>query len=226
MNLGREIWAIVPVKGLAGAKQRLAGALSPELRRRLALAMVEDVLTALARVPHFGGIAVVTIDPIVTQLANRLGARVLTEGALDGHTGAVRGAAGILAREGREGFITMPGDIPLVTPEEIGQVLAVHDRGRAFTIVPAHDGRGSNAIVCTPCDLVPLQFGDDSFLPHLQAAEERGVRPKIVRVSGIGLDIDRPEDLVAFLRVPSRTRAAALLEQAQVELQRLAPGAA
>ena len=41
-----EIWAVIPVKGGALAKQRLADALSPRLRKDLALAMFQDVLDA------------------------------------------------------------------------------------------------------------------------------------------------------------------------------------
>ena len=42
-----DIWAVVPVKDLDGAKQRLAGLLPPTQRRALAAAMLEDVLAAL-----------------------------------------------------------------------------------------------------------------------------------------------------------------------------------
>ena len=88
-----DVWAVLPVKEIADAKQRLAGILSAELRRRLALAMMEDVLSALAATPRLSGIAVVTIDPMVEAVAARYGARVLAAGARDGHTGAVVAAA-------------------------------------------------------------------------------------------------------------------------------------
>ena len=67
-------------------------------------------------------------------------------------------------------------------------------------------------MLCAPPELVALQFGDDSFVPHLEAARRIGIEPKVVRLAGIGLDIDHPRDLVAFLKIPSRTRTRALLE--------------
>ncbi|MFZ5913432.1 MAG: 2-phospho-L-lactate guanylyltransferase, partial [Pseudomonadota bacterium] len=39
----RAIWAIVPIKDLSRAKQRLSGLLSETERRALGLAMLEDV---------------------------------------------------------------------------------------------------------------------------------------------------------------------------------------
>jgi 2-phospho-L-lactate guanylyltransferase len=212
------IWAVVPVKEFEGAKQRLSSALSPEERRTLAMTMLEDVLDAVSAVRDLGGMLVVTLDPAATSLATRYGARVVTEAARDGHTGAVTAAAGLLVREGHSGMMTMPGDIPRLSSEEIAATLAAHRAGPAFTIVPAHDDLGSNAIVCSPPDAVPLRFGEDSFYPHLNAARAQGIDPLVVRQPGIGMDIDSPVDLVTFLRMSPivRTRTLAFLEQSGV----------
>jgi 2-phospho-L-lactate/phosphoenolpyruvate guanylyltransferase len=212
------VWAVVPVKELAGAKQRLSSCLSPDERRTLATTMLEDVLDAVSAVPELAGVLVVTVDPAATSLASRYGARIVTEGAREGHTGAVTAAARLLVREGRAGMMTMPGDIPRLSSAEIAATLAAHRAAPAFTIVPAHDDRGSNTVICSPPDAVPLRFGEDSFYPHLDAARGRGIDPLVVRQAGIGMDIDHPVDLVAFLRMsPSAsTRTLAFLEQSGV----------
>ena len=212
------IWAVVPVKELAGAKQRLSSCLTPEERRALATIMLEDVLDGLSAVTHLAGILVVTVDPVATALAGRYAARVVTEAAREGHTGAVTAAAHLLAREGQAGMMTMPGDIPRLTAAEITATLAAHRDAPAFTIVPAHDDLGSNTILCSPPDAVPLRFGEDSFYPHLDAARDHGIEPLIVRQPGIGMDIDHPVDLVTFLRLspPVPTRTLAFLEQSGI----------
>ncbi len=212
------ISAVVPVKELKGAKQRLSSCLSPEERRALATIMLEDVLDALSAVPRLAGLLVVTVDPVAASLAGRYGARIVTEGAREGHTGAVTAAARLLAREGQAGMMTMPGDIPRVSAAEITTLLAAHRSAPAFTIAPAHDDLGSNTILCSPPDVVPLRFGDDSFYPHLDAARARGIDPLVVRQPGIGMDIDNPVDLVAFLKMspPARTRTLAFLEDSGI----------
>ncbi len=204
------VWAAVPVKEFAGAKQRLAPLLTPAQRQALAAAMLEDVLAALADAP-LAGIMVSTLDPLATGLARRYGARVVTDGARDGHTGAVAAMAGILATEVREGMLAVPGDIPRVTAEEIAAVIEARAPAPSLTIVPAHDERGSNAVLCSPPLVMPLRFGDDSFLPHLAAARALGIEPRILKLPGIGLDIDQPEDLQAFLRATPHMRTRALL---------------
>jgi 2-phospho-L-lactate guanylyltransferase len=202
-----EIWAVVPVKDTAIAKQRLAPALPPHLRQALALAMLEDVLSALAEAPGLARRLLVTTDPEATHLAARCGCDCIAGGAEDGHTGAVTAAARRLAAEGVGGMLTLPGDIPLVTSAEIDRLIAAHRPAPSFTIAPSHDEKGSNAILISPPDAVPLRFGDDSFFPHLAAAEAQGIAPTIVRLPGIALDIDNPADLLHFARLGSRTRA-------------------
>jgi 2-phospho-L-lactate guanylyltransferase len=177
--------------------------------------MVEDVLTALAGAQRLAGILVNTIDPVAAALAERYGARVVTDGALDGHTGAVNGLARVLAAEGRGALLTVPGDIPRVTSAEIDAVVSSCQAAPSFTIVPAHDELGSNAVLCAPPFSVPLRFGDDSYFPHLMAARMQGIEPTVVRLPGIGLDIDHPADLRAFMAAKPRmpTRTLALLER-------------
>jgi 2-phospho-L-lactate guanylyltransferase len=210
-----DVWACVPVKEFAGAKQRLALLLSPEQREILAETMLEDVLAALAGATRLAGILVNTADPRAATLAERYGARVVRESARDGHTGAVNGMARVLSEEGKGALLTIPGDIPRVTSWEIDTVLSSCRDAPAFTIVPAHDELGSNAVLCAPPFAVPLRFGDDSYFPHLIAARRHGVEPTIVRLPGIGLDIDHPVDLLAFLRAKPRqpTRTLQTLER-------------
>jgi 2-phospho-L-lactate guanylyltransferase len=206
-----RLWAVVPVKELDRAKERLAPLLPAALRRALMLAMLEDVLAALAAVQELAGVAVVTVDPAARELASEYGVRIIEAGARDGHSGAVAAAARLLAAEGCCGMLTVPGDIPLVTSLEIAQLLAAHRPGPSFTIVPSRDERGSNAIICSPPEAVPLRFGEDSFFPHLRAAEACGIGPTVLRLPGIAHDLDTPEDLADFARLPSPTRARAML---------------
>jgi 2-phospho-L-lactate/phosphoenolpyruvate guanylyltransferase len=214
--LDSDVWAIVPIKETVFAKQRLARALSPVRRRELAVAMFEDVMQALSASDGLAGIAVVTLDQNATQLAGRWGAEVWTDGARDGHTGAVMAAARRLAATGST-MLTIPGDVPRVSPADIAAILAAHTEPPAFTIVPAWDDLGSNAIMCSPADLVPLRFGPDSFFPHLAAARRQGLEPTIVRRPAIAVDIDEPADLARFMGDRSDTRTWALLDQCRAE---------
>jgi 2-phospho-L-lactate/phosphoenolpyruvate guanylyltransferase len=222
MRISRKICVVVPVKDTVQAKQRLAALLPAERRQELALAMFEDVIAAISSVRELAGIVVVTVDPTVAAIAARHSARVMSEGACEGHTSAVMAAARHLAAEGCD-LLTLPGDIPLVEPSDVRHLVRVHsasaDRGvGAFTIVPARDELGSNAVLCSPAGAVPLRFGDNSFFPHLDAAKAHGIQPEVVHLPRIALDIDTPDDFALFVRMPSQTRAYALLRQWRLRL--------
>ena len=195
-------WAILPVKEMAGAKQRLAPLLSPEERIALMQMMVRDVLAALSAAPGLAGIALVTLDPWAQALAQDHGARIITEGAREGHTGAVTAAAAVLQAEGVAAILTMPGDIPAVKTPEVEALIAAASTAPAFIIAPAHDEQGSNAILMSPPDAVKLRFGEDSYFPHLAVARAVGITPQILRLPGIAMDIDHPADIARFAGIP------------------------
>jgi len=208
-----EVWAVIPVKETHGAKQRLAPVLPAPLRQRLALAMLEDVLDAVMAVRGLGGVILVTVDPQAIVLAQNRRAQTIADGAHDGHTGAVVAGARHLIARGRNTMLTIPGDLPLARAGEIEQLIAAHGPAPAFSIAPAHDDQGSNAILMSPPDAVPLRFGEDSFFPHLAAARASGIEPCVMRLPGIAFDIDNPQDLDHFARLGTRTRAGRLLAE-------------
>ncbi len=213
------IWAIVPVKEFEGAKHRLSSALSPEERRVLAATMLEDVLDAVSAVRELAGVLVVTVDPAATSLAARYGARVVTEGARDGHTGAVTAAARLLVREGegRHDDDARRHSAPLVRPRSPRRSPRTA-AAPAFTIVPAHDDLGSNTIVCrrpTPfrCASAKTVF---TRISTRRAPAGSNRSSSAIRASGWTSTI--PSIWSAFLRMspPVRTRTLAFLEQSGV----------
>ena len=206
-----DVHAVVPVKNLGNAKQRLAGVLDQPTRTTLFRAMLEDVLEALAGATSLAGILLVTRDEEAIALAERYRAECLIEPENRGHTAAVEFGAGVLAARSAGALLQVPGDIPCVTADEIEAVVDAHGPAPAVTIAPSRDYRGSNAVLCSPPDVFPFRFGDDSFHPHLDAARAIGIEPTVVERAGIGLDIDTPDDLEAFLASPSDTRAYRLL---------------
>ncbi|HYB40177.1 MAG TPA: 2-phospho-L-lactate guanylyltransferase, partial [Candidatus Methylomirabilis sp.] len=187
-------FAAVPVKDLVNAKQRLIPGLAPPQRRALARAMLEDVLQALGEVLA-GSVFVVTTDAEVMRIARRHGAACLVESANRGHTEAVAFAQREAVRIGALRFLTVPGDVPCVTAEEVGRVLASVEGDRGVALVPSLSGFGTNGVLLAPPDLMPLKFGEPSFENHLVAARQRGLSPVVLELPGLGLDIDAPEDL-------------------------------
>ena len=224
------IGAVLPIKDFRQAKQRLAGFLSTVERRLLAEAMAEDVLETLSQVSELSEIIVVTRDERAFELAARHGARVLAEPSNDGQSAAVERAAAALGRAGVESLLQVPGDVPGASADEIAAVLAAHGRASdgapAVTLVPSHDRRGTNCVLCSPPDVLPFAFGHDSFGPHCEAARAQGIAPRIIALPGLGLDIDTPDDLRAFVARPAAGRTLDYLRESGIAERLLVTDAA
>ena len=203
--------AALPVKDLANAKERLIPLLSPAERQTLARAMLEDVLNALRLAP-LDQILVVTRDPEVMELARGFTASILEEEANLGHTEAVALAQHHAAANGADRFLTIPGDVPLVTAKEIAMICRAAPSAPGALFVPSRSGLGTNGALLTPPEIMPLKFGEPSFQNHLAAARARGIEPVLLPLAGLGLDIDDPEDLRALIEHGEPSRAGRVLQ--------------
>ena len=192
--------------------------------------MAEDVLKTLAHVPGLSDIVVVTRDQRASALAGHYGARVLTEPSNDGQSAAVERAAATLSRDGVDGLLQVPGDVPGATVAEIEAVLAAHEGAGAdrpaVTLVPSHDRRGTNCVLCSPPGVLPFAFGHDSFQPHCEVARAQGIAPRLLPLPGLGLDIDTPDDLRAFIARPTAGRTLDYLRESGIAERLLVTDAA
>ncbi len=211
---------LIPVKDLRGAKQRLASVLPQEQRTQLAETMLSDVLAAVAAWREHPPVALVTSYAPAAELARKHGFSLIHDPENVSETAAIEMGTRTALQSGASETLVIPGDIPLVSSEELRRLYAAAPR-HGVLLSPAYDGRGSNAVLRRPGDLIPLRFGNDSFLPHRKAAEASGKPIVVVDFPGIGLDIDTPADLAMLLGRPPRSRTQALLAEWNVS-ERLA----
>lgn len=197
---------LVPVKNLASAKQRLAAVLDQPARTRLAQAMLHDVLTTLCNWKTRPQVAVVTGDPYALDLAREYGFEVIPDPDNPGETGAIEMATRLCVERGVDSTLVIPADIPLIQSWELEEILK-HAPAEGSVLVPAADGRGTNAAFRRPANLFPLRFGNDSFKPHHAAAQTTGKPCVVLNLPGIAVDVDNPADLQSLLSLPGKTRA-------------------
>jgi 2-phospho-L-lactate guanylyltransferase len=201
---------LIPVKTLSNAKQRLDAALDQSHRSQLAEAMLRDVMLAASGVRSRVDIALVTGDRRAKELAAEFGFLVIEDPRNESETAAIAMATVWAEAHGYDTTIVIPGDIPLARAEELGQVLdAAPEEGAVF--VSAYDRRGSNCILRRPASIIPLRFGNDSFVPHCEAMRQTGKPLIILEMAGIGLDIDNPHELDLLLAREGDSNAQLLL---------------
>lgn len=180
--------AIVPVKGLDGAKTRLAPILSADERARLVAEMLERVLAACAEAGAIERTLLVTPDP---RLA-RDGADLLLD-AGTGHADAV--ALALADPRAAGGVVVVMGDCPLATAASLDALAAAAD---PLALAPARDG-GVNALALRHVNGFRPRFGVPA---RTTVAEARaaGLEPAVVADPLLELDVDRPEDYALLLK--------------------------
>jgi 2-phospho-L-lactate guanylyltransferase len=103
----------------------------------------------------------------------------------------------VLHNEGVTTILIISADTPLTTPRELDCIVAA-GRENQIVLVPDRDENGTNALLLSPPTLMLPEFGERSFTRHTERAEDLGIKPAVLRLPGLGLDIDDPEDLEAL----------------------------
>jgi 2-phospho-L-lactate/phosphoenolpyruvate guanylyltransferase len=173
----------VPVKGLDGAKSRLAPALAPAERARLVVAMLDRVLAACESSTAITRTLLVTPDPSLA----RNGIDVLVD-AGTGHANAI--AAGLADARARDGAVVIMADCPRVTAEALD---ALAEAARPIALAPSRDG-GVNALALRDPGLFEPPFGVRAETT-IASARAAGLEPVVVNDPLLAFDVDRPEDL-------------------------------
>jgi 2-phospho-L-lactate guanylyltransferase len=191
------IRALVPAKTLVEAKGRLASALSENERRDLVLAMLEDVLTALARVPAIDSVSVVSPDNDVLHLAAQLGANPIAESAgVRGMNQALTRALSAMSPQ-LDTLVVVLADLPEISPADVGTAIdTLPERG--VLVCPSDDG-GTSLLAVRPPNVIPFSFGPRSAAAHRQAAEGAGVEYRELTLDSLRRDVDSPQDLLRLL---------------------------
>jgi len=203
---------LIPVKSLAYAKQRLASILDQATRTQLAQAMLFDVLETLRACISPTEVSVVSSDRFALELARRFEFQIIPDNANRSETDAIETATRFCEQQGIDSTLVIPADIPLIQASEIDEILRAAP-AEGSVLVPASDGRGTNAAWRRPAGLFPLRFGNDSFKPHLAAARATEKPCMVLSLPGIALDIDKPSDLRQLAEAPGEARSQRLIRQ-------------
>ena len=186
--------AVLPVKRIGSAKQRLSSVLSEQARAELAEAMFLDVLTKTRRSRDIDQIIVVTADPAIARTTRWMGLDVIEQDEDTGHSRAAIAGVDAALAGGAERVAILPADCPLLDPRELDAHLG--SAPRAALIVPDRHGTGTNALILSPPDAFAPAFGPDSCARHVSRARASGVAFALERIESLALDLDTPEDLV------------------------------
>ena len=96
--------------------------------------------------------------------------------------------------------VFLPGDLPLLTKEDVYGIVQTSGRLKNLVLAPAKRSGGTNGMLVLRGSSEPFRpsLGPDSFRRHLADATDTGIPVAIYHSTGIALDLDTIEDLEAF----------------------------
>ena len=191
---GAGVWAVVPIKRLSVAKQRLT-ALLKENREEFAYLLACRTLDVVRDSGLFDGIIVVSPDPRIAAAALARGALALDDRDAPLNEACSLGLAAVAERSARIAVL-MPADLGLLSAPALAAVVqryaVLRETGAAVGIVRCKDGTGTNMVLLDPAQPFEPRFGADSFARHASAAAAAAHE---LTAPEVAFDIDAAEDL-------------------------------
>lgn len=185
------------MKDPADAKTRLAPTLGNDAREKLALLLFKNTLGFFRRFHEAHSLAVVSPSNRIAEIARAHGA----ESVVDQAGGDINAAAAHAQKWAQQinasSLLIIHADIPTLKAAELSELIAAGNR-HAVTLAQSHDN-GTNALMLSPPDAIPIRFGCNSASAHEAAAFELGRSAIRLHLPYLSRDIDTPVDLVSGL---------------------------
>lgn len=191
-----SIWLLIPIKRLERSKSRMASALPPSARQRLAWRLARRTLRVVARVPEAHPL-VISADLRVLALARGLGLDTYFD-VWEDLNRALTAARRYAIRHGAEAIGVLPVDLPGLTVEAVRDLLRAGFSDRGLVLVPDRWGQGTNALLVRPPEAIPFLFGPGSLEAFRAQAEAIGLPVRILPHEVLAYDLDTPADWTAW----------------------------
>jgi 2-phospho-L-lactate guanylyltransferase len=199
------LWTVVPVRGLAAGKSRLAPVLNQAERAALNRELLQRTL---AIVSEWCGDPrrTIVVSPCAhaLALAREAGATPVREGARAvGLNRAVRRGVEHAAARGATHVLILPGDLPRISLDALRALAVAAGRSkRPLVLAPDKAGMGTNAVLVGVGTGFEFAFGPASLTAHQSIARRAGLAISVVQREDLQFDLDTPEDFARWKSTP------------------------
>ena len=190
-----RIAAIIPVKNPSTAKLRLSKILTQDLREKLTLEMLKDIIVSITSCKLINYIVIVTPGK-KASIVKEYGKNIfLIRDEGKGQINAVMKGIDFAQKTLQANIVViLVADAPLIGPWDLYEIVRKGYVWNSVVLAPSDDG-GTNVILQNPPKNIPLRYGRSSFKKHLSECERRKLKCLIYSSESTSLDIDVPSDL-------------------------------
>jgi 2-phospho-L-lactate/phosphoenolpyruvate guanylyltransferase len=189
---------IVPHRGLAAAKTRLAPVLDDAEREALARRLLEQVLKVAQEA--CGDVVVITPSEALEPLVASTGARLVVQRGMGLNAGLEQARREAISDQ-VDTLLVLHGDLPNLSTDDVAALLAAVPQPSGVAVGPDRAGNGTNGLALRPPDAIAFRFGVGSLAAHRAEAEAAGVPLVEVHRPGLAFDLDTPADLARWIEL-------------------------
>ena len=204
-----EPFVVVPVRGIAAGKSRLAPVLDDNSRAAFTEWLLAHTLAALRE--WRGGLeacVMVSACERALEIAAAHGAGTLKEDGVAGLSAAAAAGQRAAASRGAASVLILPCDLPRLDAHALAALVRDAQRGNVV-VAPDESGTGTNALIVPTGASFEFCFGVDSFTRHSSAAAALGLDVAIHRSAALAFDVDTPGDYARWQAECGQERRAA-----------------
>ena len=191
------MWAIIPINNFTGSFGRLSPILNQDERIQLAKSLSTRLIHILVELKGIQKVMILTAETNWSKTIKHPKLVIHKEKSNEAFKSKIDSAADWAYEMGAKQLMYLSIDIPLVEKKDIKGMIDSHNGG--LTIVEAKKDGGTNALICELPRRFGFQFGKNSFLKHLKAAELKKVDTNIQCIDGLSFDLDDQDDWEYFL---------------------------
>lgn len=190
-------WTLVPLRGLASGKSRLAGLLDEGQRIALNTLLLHRVLAAVAAAEGDLKRCIVAAGAEdAARLARRYGAQVLLEEQPCDLNAAMEAARQRAIACGASSVLALVADLPHATGAALSRLAAVPPRRAA--VIADKQGVGTTGLLL-PADCgLEFMFGPNSLTRHVCGLRALQLEPVLWEDAALTFDLDTPEDYLRW----------------------------
>ena len=195
-----SLWLVIPIRGLAAGKSRLATVLGANERLSLNTQWLEALLDAFAALA--GGLShcvVVSPSDDALSYAEHRGAHALRETGLGDLNAALEQGCEYARARSAQRILILAADLPEVRSRALSQLVEACSAD-AMTLIADKTGTGTNGMLLPANAARGFAFGEGSLARHERLFTTPGKPVHIWRDAGLALDIDTPDDLSDWRR--------------------------
>ncbi|MDG2474218.1 MAG: 2-phospho-L-lactate guanylyltransferase [Paracoccaceae bacterium] len=200
--MGNKNLIIVPMKDPRRSKSRLKGCLSDLDRELLVLKLFNQTLDRLEKALNDleveFEVRVVTESEKIEDICLSHNIRTINSGEPKSLSLHLDYAARQAAKLKFSSLCIIPADLADPKIEDFKKLLSFPIVSGEVVMCPAND-LGTNALFVSPPNAFGFAYGTKSFLKHVKLAETANVRPVILPLDSIKVDVDTSEDLENLL---------------------------